>query len=210
MAVDISYIAPVKIPSNHTSIIQRARRYDNGFPQNMTIGQAVTYLEDEIQAINPERAVIYSNYERLNIERLRQKGPKEDSTVCVELGLRGKGYTIVCDTWYLAEHNLYALHLTLRAIRNMEKWGVAKMDDAMLCFNNTVRANAKPTDGGANEPDMARREWMSILGIGESATLDDANALYRQRAKTMAEDEDELLRLNKAIEAARDYFEHHG
>ena len=196
MAVEVSYHFPLRYPTGYNEVPMHARRYDNGFPQNLTIDQAIGYLEMEINIINPVKATIYSGYDRLNVERLRRKGDRDNSGIVCELGFGTTRYFVVCDTWRLIEHNLYAIHLALRAVKNIEKWGVAKVTQTLSAFNNSaVHVMA------ANNGQMA--EWMHVLGLGPTATLDDANAVYRARAKMIANDEDALLEINRAIEQAR-------
>jgi hypothetical protein len=49
-------------------------------------------------------------------------------------------------------------------------------------------------------------EWMQLLGLGLTATLQDANAVYRARAKGVQHDEEALIALNSAIEQARHHL----
>jgi hypothetical protein len=200
--LDISYICPLKLPRTHILIPSRQRRSDHGFPADISIDKAIEFLEDEIKALEPTRAVIYSNYDRLNSERNRVKR-EEDSAVCCELRIDNRTYYLICDRWTNIEHNLYALHLTLRNIRNMTKWGVGTIKNFLAGFDaaGSQHQELRTSDDGVITP-----EWMNILGLGISATIEDANMIYRHRAKEAATDPDRLLSLNQAIESARKYF----
>lgn len=200
--IEISYISPLKIPKGYSLSYQRQRRYDNGFPQSLTIAQAVQYLEDELQAVGATRISVYSNYDRLNSGRNRVKRD-DDSAVCCEIHLDSRIYYIVCDRWYLVEHNLYALHLAIRAMLNIVKWGVASLATLLAGFDaaDTSHTDTQKMDGNIILPD-----WMILLELRPNANLDDANHSYRNLAKQSASDEARLLELNQAIEAARKYF----
>lgn len=200
--IEISYISPLKVPKNHTLSYQRQRRYDNGFPQGLTIDQAVQYLEEELRALDATRIAVYTNYDRLNSERNRAKRD-DDSAVCCEIHLGTRKYYLICDRWYLLEHNLYALHLSIRAWRNIVKWGVADMEMLLAGFD---AAGTSRFEAGSDNGSVILPEWMITLGINMSASLDDANHAYRQLAKQSANDESRLLHLNQAIESARKYY----
>lgn len=205
MTFEIAYSCPLKIPKGHALMFMRQRRYDNGFPQSLTLDSALQYLEDELNALPDVHVSVYSNYDRINSPRTRAKR-EDDSAVCIEIKKGTRSYYLLSDHWYLIEHNLYALHLTIRAIRNMVKWGTATYEQALAGFD----AAFVPGEAGkkAVPNDDALPEWMDVLGLGAHATLEDANAVYRSRAKEVANNEEALTRLNAAIDAARRYFGH--
>ena len=201
--LDINYICPLKLPRHHVSIPPNQRRGDHGFPNDLSIDQAIAYLEEEIRALGVSRATIYSNYDRLNSSRSRSKRD-DDAAICCELRLDTHAHFLVCDRWMGAQYNLYALHLAIRAMRNIVKWGVASKEQILAGFDATADPNA--AHGGQANDHTILPDWMQVLGLGTSATLEDANATYRRRAKQVANEHDKLLELNQAIEAARHYF----
>lgn len=200
--VEITYISPLKLPNDYVRTPPSKRRSDNGFPQ-LHIDDAITYLHDELAGMKADRIQVYSESERLDNKRLRVLNEK-DSAICLEIGIGSKRYFLVCDKWHAIEHNLYALHLTLRAIKNIEKWGVAPMEALLEGFNSikTSKEEVKTTI----KDNIAKSEWMETLGLDASASLEDANSIYRRRAKEVAEDGEALMKLNRAIEAARIHF----
>lgn len=205
MSTDIHYLCPLKIPHGYQLSFQRQRRYDNGFPQTLSLDDAVVYLEDELKGLTGAHVSVFSNYDRLNSPRTRAKR-EDDSAVCVEIRLGTRSYYLICDRWYLVEHNIYALHLAVRAMRNMVKWGVGSIEQVLAGFDAAFDSAAGKT--AAHVSAEALPEWMHVLGLGANATLDDANTVYRRRAKEAANanDEDRLMQLNAAIEAARTFF----
>ncbi len=209
--VELNYLCPLKIPRGYPLIAQRARRYDNGFSQSMTLDQAVGYLADELKELEADKVTVYCNYERLTVERLRKK-VDDDSAVCIEIGIKNKQYHLVCDRWYLIGHNLYALHLAVRAFRNMVKWGIGDFSTLLYGFESRTPTAAQAAIQAAQvssdvlDAGIIEADWMRELGLGSTSTLDDANAMYRHRAKQAMADESRVLQLNQAIEAARKYF----
>ena len=108
---------------------------------------------------------------------------------------------IACDHWQTLDHNMYAIHLALRAMRNFEEWGVATQSYALSLFSGNI--TMKDIAHELDEDGYGLPGWMMALGLGPTASIEDANAVYRRRAKELAHDEDALLELNQAIEEAR-------
>ncbi|GEM_PF-1030493 len=205
--VEVSYVCPLKIPKGHKLSYQKSRRYDNGFSQSLTLDQAVNYLEEELQSTESGKITVYSNFERLNVPRLRRK-VEDDAAICVEMHIGAKTYYLLCDSWYLPEHNLYALHLGIRALRNVVKWGLGDIHTVMSGFSSTATIVEADTDTAtaSSSGSVMVSDWMTELGLGPASTLEDANAMYRHRAKQAVNDESRLVQLNQAIEAARKHF----
>lgn len=202
MPQEIHYICPLKIPQGHHLIFQRQRRFDHGFPQTVTLDQAVQFLEEELLTLPAEKINVFTNYDRLNSSRSRAKR-EDDSAVTIEIRMGARTYYLVCDRWAMIDHNLYALHLTVRALKNIVKWGVGDYETLLAGFDAAGKHAGFDRD---DDRSAILPEWMKTLGLGLNATLDDANAVYRRRAKEVAADEQKLLELNQAIEAARKHF----
>ena len=107
---------------------------------------------------------------------------------------------LACDSWMNTEHNIYALYLALKNLRQFEKWGLATTEIMFAPFmpDSSKKIAAVATRGNDKLPD-----WMMLLGLGPTSTIEDANAVYRSRAKQVANDENALLDLNNAMDIAR-------
>ncbi len=202
---EIKHSHPVKIPSGESMSTKAQKRYDSGFSPSLTIDEALRYFEEECQAL-PEAASItlHSNYDRITVPRLRQM-VADNSAVCCEIRLNAKSYYLFSHQWGLTEQNIYAIHLTLRAVHNIVKWRLSDYGSLLGAFGQTT---AETIDRFVEDESelVSRGQWMTILRLSESDTLEEANAAYRFYAKKAAESEEGLLRLNQAIEAARKYF----
>jgi hypothetical protein len=206
---EIHYQHPLQVPNDTIITPKSQKRYDSGFSPTLTIGEALGYFEEECNRFPGQITVtLYSNYEHIQTDRLRQK-MADDCSVCCELKYNHKSYYFVCHKWGLTEQNIYALHLTLRAIYNIVKWGVSDYESVLKGFS-TVATKQISHQGALNEKELVNRgQWLAILRLQENATLDDANEAYRFYAKQAASSEEGLLRLNQAISAAREYFASH-
>ncbi len=199
--VEIIYDTPLKVPEGYETKPPSQRRFDHGFPPTLTLDEAINYMHDELMALEGmDKITVYTNYDHLNKERLRKK-LSDDPGICIELRTGGRSYHILCDSWYMIEHNAYAIHLSLRAMKNIVKWGVADMATLLHGFGASSHVVDTRQAMSGDLP-----EWMHFFGLGPSATLDQVNSIYRQRAKEVAEDEHKLLELNQMVEQARKYF----
>ena len=198
----LAYKAPLHWPNTKDATKANQRTHASGFPTTLTMRESLAYLEEEVRGLSPQTAILYSNVEQLNNDRLRKKLNNETG-VTLELKIAGKNYFLACDRWASMEHNIYALHLAVRNARNYEKWGIGSLEDALYGFAS-VKAKHDVADYQQQEVRALEiEEWMALLGLGPTATLDDAQATYRRRAKALAEDTDSLIQLNNAMDEAR-------
>jgi hypothetical protein len=195
---DIRYETPLRLPAGWIKTAPSQRSYDNQFSRTMTISEALGYLQEELRQLVPQDIVtIYSGYNDLQSERGR-KPVSKDTGVSILIRHTDGQAMLACDKWALTEHNLYALSLAVRSLRSFEPWGIASTRSLLELFSLQKGTSIPVTTDAASMP-----HWMLYLGLGPSATLEDANAIYRRRAKEVASDEHALIELNQAIEQAR-------
>jgi hypothetical protein len=196
----IRYVSPLQLPPNWVKTPPGRRSYDNNFSRALTIKEALDFLEDEANLLAPDSsATVFSSYDNLRHERGR-KALNSDTSVCIKLGNDRFPAMIACDKWSLLEHNIYALSLALRSIRNFETWGVCSSEQILSIFC----VAGQKTHAPSSAPVLP--DWMTDLGLGPTATLEDANAIYRRRAKLISGDEQALMELNLAMDAARKHL----
>lgn len=207
---ELHYVCPLKLPAGVQVTPKSQKRYDSGFSPSLTLDEALGYFEQECLHFPQEaRVTLYSHYDQIANARARQK-QGEDCSVCCEVQMHGETYYFVCHRWGLTEQNIYALHLTLRALHNIVRWGVSDYGSLLSAFSaqgKTAQIAAAPQ---ANAAELVNRgQWLAILRLNDDATLAEANEAYRFYAKKAAGSEEGLLRLNQAIAAAREYFQNH-
>ncbi len=202
---EIKYEHPLKLPSGWHSTPPSARVFNTSFPRTLSLDEALRFLTEEIHHYPFSAAAIYTNFQHITNDRLRKKVGNDTSAASVMLKCFGREHMLACDHWQILEHNIYALHLALRAVRNMEEWAIATKSYALSLFSGNITAHdtiSKGTEGDASGLDA----WMLDLGLGPTATLEDANAVYRRRARDLNEEEDAMLKLNQSIEEARKHL----
>ncbi len=196
----LSFDSPLKWPSSYAITPRMRQRSDSGFSSSMTLEEALQFLNEEITAFDPQAALLSTDIE--NIHNPRNRHPLGTrSGVCLHMKLGNRSYIFACDRWQKLEHNLYVLHLTLRQLRNMDKWGIASLEEMLKPFEAGGREKFLAREESASEPGS---EWMHVMGLGPTATLEDAVAIYHRRAKRIGNTDSEALsQLNAAMNEAR-------
>jgi hypothetical protein len=195
----LKYTAPLSWPLSIPATPRAQQRTDHGFDLNFSIAEAVEYLERELV----EFGITGLDVEQPAIERLRKKVGSRTGA-CLTLKVQGAEYLLTCDRWQNIEHNVYALHLALRQWRNMERWGIGSLHQLLHGF--TANKSSAASAGVKSAKSTGTMLWMDALGLGPTATLEDAIAVYHRRAKAIAQDTEALSRLNSIMDDARQYF----
>ncbi len=175
------------------------QRTDRNFAPPMTLEESIGFLEAEIQAINCT-AILSIDIDQPTNERYRKKTGSRTGAA-LQLRFPYGNYVVACDMWLTIEHNIYALHLAIRQWRNMERWGVGTLPVLLKGFEPGVQSAA-----AVQTPQWDLPEWMESLGLGPTATIDDAQAIYHKRARQFAQNTEALTKLNIIMEEARAYF----
>ena len=95
--------------------------------------KAGDYLIAELNRLDAKNCIISSNLQ----QRSRGDGfyanqRVDDAGVVVYFDLKGKGKAMACDRWNKVEHNLWALYLSVQAIRGLERWGGSEFLDGLF------------------------------------------------------------------------------
>jgi hypothetical protein len=102
-----------------------------------------------------------------------------------------------CDRWDRIQDNIYAIAMTIEALRGIERWGSGSMVEQAF----TGFAALPPPRGESADP------W-EVLGIRPGATEEEVDAAYRQKARKAHPDapggsEEAMQALNAARDAAK-------
>jgi hypothetical protein len=201
--VELQYRSPVEFPQGWERTPSGAAKHDPKFGQNITFAEALRNLKDELTLIKIEGAVLYSNFDDIGYDAKRHKRGHSEG-IGLKLRMGDVHAFMACDKWYHAVQNIHALYLAIRHMRMFEEWGIATTEFMLGLFDvRAPQVQVSSDDVGERRKDYHTRGWMSLLGLGSTATLEDANAIYRQRAKAIANDQEALIALNQAIETAR-------
>ena len=170
------------------------------FTKRVSIGTAIERLQDQLERLGADHAVLSSNLEtRLNgLPKAGQKNPGDPGVACW-FSLRGKRLVLASDRWTECSDNIAAISAHIKATRSIEKYGVGSLEEAFAGYR-TIE------DFSQGLP------WRRVLGVRDDAkpTLADVEMIYRRRAKEIhpdslngAEGHLQMSQLNVAIEQAR-------
>lgn len=193
----LTFHHPLKWPEGRAHSLGFDPATGSGFDPRMTFDDSFTYLEEELKELGIRSAILHTNYEHIADERKRNRVGMS-SGVSLEFTFNGRNHLIPCDRWKMVQHNIYTLHLALRHLRMIDRWAIAPFSQLIDIFRITVLSQKTVEDKLTGT-----ESWLRELGLGPTATLEDANATYRARAKLVASEEAKLRELNFAIEQAR-------
>jgi hypothetical protein len=200
----LKFNAPLDWPEWIPVTPRAHQKNDRNFAPPMPLEESISFLEHEVQATGLT-ATLSLDIDQPAIDRLAKRvGGRNGAALYIRYA--DSHYVIACDIWQAVEHNIYAIHLTLRQMQNIQKWGVAPLAVLLEGFKTGQKVKQAKTEPSASEGQLQILGWMNKLGLGPSATLDDAQAVYHRRAKQVAHDSDALSKLNITMEEARAYF----
>lgn len=156
----ITYENPLQwLPQQPRTKRPERARFGNHSPY-----KAGSHLIEELRRLNAKKMVISSNLQ----QRSRGDGfisnqRIDDPGVVVYFELKGEGKAMACDYWDKAEHNLWALYLSICAIRGLERWGGSEFLDGLftgfkaLPFQGTMATEKNYFEGIQNLEHLKER-----------------------------------------------------
>jgi hypothetical protein len=191
---------PLRWPVGKARTASTERQFQSGFSPHLELDEVLAMLEDEISTVQVQsRFCLSSDIEHLEKPHARKRKSGQ-AALALHISLFQQDYALACDKWFYLEHNLYAIYLSLRNLLAIERYGVASLSELL----SGLRGNTPSTAGFSTlRPAANSEDWRSILGLGATASLEDAHAVYRSRVKSAANDQEALLKLNLAMESAR-------
>jgi hypothetical protein len=197
----LSFTHPLQWPNGFPRTQKWEKSVNPSFKVGLSIQEALTFLYEELKELNVSKATLCTDYENIEQPRgIRRVGSDDGAALAIEMN--GQSYRMACDRWVGVEQNVYALHLALRSLRNIVLWGVGNLEDVFGGYTPAALQARQASRSGTNSTAPGMEEWRLVLGLGPTATIEDAQAVYRRRAKTLADKPDELMKLNLAMDAA--------
>lgn len=153
----------------------------------------ISYLMKEIRLLGGRNPVLSS------MLKLRQDGlpyssqPKtDDPGIAVYFTYKDRPMCFACDTYSRDVANIWAIKLTIEALRGIERWGASDMmDRAFTGFQ------ALPM----------RKSWWKVLEVAHNATRAEIDAAYRAKVKSTHPDtggsHEAMSELNVAYDDAK-------
>lgn len=160
----------------------RTKRPDIARFGNHSSSKAGDYLISELYRLGANNCVISSNLQhRARGDGFYANQRVDDAGVVVYFNLQGKGKAMACDRWDKVEHNLWALYLSVSAIRGLERWGGSEFLDGLF---TGFKALPSPDDVVvSNEVAFAEKSYFE--GV---ETIELLKKRYKELAKILHPD----------------------
>src|SRR5271170_6432852 len=95
---------------------------------NRTIDQAINILRKQITMLGGGTAVISSNMRlRLDGYPYSNQAQPSDKGVAAYFTYKDRPMCFACDRWDKVQDNVYAIAMTIEAMRGIERWGSGSM-----------------------------------------------------------------------------------
>lgn len=154
-----------------------------------TVDQCTKMLVHEIKLLGGSDVVLSTNI------RLRNDGyphssqrPPEDKGVAVYFTYKKRQMCFACDRWDKIQDNIYAIAMTIEALRGIERWGSGSMVEQAFTGFVALPAPKSPHD---------------ILGVQPNATEDEIEHAYKFKAMVRHPDRGGSHELMAELNAAR-------
>jgi len=159
------------LPQQTRTIRQERARFGNHSPS-----KAGDFLVDELVRMGAKKCVISSNLMvRARGGGFYAKQTIMDSGVVIYFELKGDAKAMACDKYDRPEHNLWALYLSVQAIRGLERWGGSQLLDGLF---TGFKALPAPGDVVSSSPQY-------FIGFD---TQEERKKYFKQLAKEMHPD----------------------
>ncbi len=200
MMTELQMDSPLKWPAHILQTERLRRGVNHQFQQSMSETEAIAFLQDEVSRTPAiSSAKLTCNALNINSTMPTQYLSKHPGA-SILLRVDNQQSILCCDKWQSLTHNIYALHLAVRQFRQITEWGIGTLPNLLQGFTEIAA-------GPSTQAPVGNANWQKILGLSSNATLDDANAVYRSRAKAVASNDPAALQtLNLAIAEARTHF----
>lgn len=160
---------PLEWPAGYARTPPQKRR-DSQFRkygQKLTVATALDRLQRQIELLGGRLPVLSSNVE-LRLNGLPRSGLPEpsDPGVAVYFQLRGRSTCMPCDVFSKVADNIGAIAHHIDAVRRIERYGVASVDQMFQGFQAIRGPGPKP--------------WREVLGIKDDAMVTPQMIVSRQ------------------------------
>lgn len=163
--------------------------YSRGTSKFQTdLPRALANLKKQIELMGGKNLVLSSNY------TLGANNPKEPGVVAY-FEWQQIPMAAPCDRWNRIESNVQAIALTVEAMRGMERWGAKHMIKAMFTGFKALPENT------------ASAPWWEVLGVPQTASVDQVKSAYRDLVKRHHPDAGGHPETFRKIQSAWEQFE---
>jgi len=97
-----------------------------------SLSSAGNFIENELRLLGAKNCIISTNLQTKLSGGFYANQKVEDAGIVIYFDLKGTGKAMACDRWDRPEDNLWALNLSISAIRGLERWGGSEFLDGLF------------------------------------------------------------------------------
>ena len=97
-----------------------------------SLSSAGYIIENELRLLGAKNCIISTNLQTKLSGGFYANQKVEDAGIVIYFDLKGTGKAMACDKWDKPEDNLWALNLSISAIRGLERWGGSEFLDGLF------------------------------------------------------------------------------
>ncbi len=155
---------------------------------NHSLSNAGYNIENELRLMGAKDCIISTNLQTKLSGGFYANQKIEDSGVVIYFKLKDADKAMACDLWDKPEHNLWALQLSISAIRGLERWGGSEFLDGLFTGFKALPAPGDETIA-------------TVRYFGGGIGLEEGKAIFKNMAMELHPDKggdpDEFMELNK-------------
>lgn len=168
-------------------------RFKTGF------GAARVKLSAEIQRMGGTGVIISTNVPLRNDGMPRASAPEpRDAGVAVYFRYKGKDMVFACDKFRYSRENIYAIAMTIDALRGIERWGASDMMERAFSGFKALESSTG-------------REWWQVLNVSQNSSKEIIDASFRVMLRKCHPDaggsHEAMTELNQARDKAMRYID---
>lgn len=99
---------------------------------NYSAYKAGIELSNELKLLGAKNVLVSSDMQSKQDGTLCRRQYNEDKGIVIYFELKGEPKAMACDKWDRPEHNIWALKLSIAAIRGLERWGGSEFLDGLF------------------------------------------------------------------------------
>lgn len=160
-----------------------------------TMARVREEIQEQVRLLGGKELILSTNI-ALRRDGLPYSGQKQptDCGVAVYFSRKGRPFCFASDKWLTVEENLWAICLTIEALRRIERCGVSDMLDR--AFTGFLALPAPQTEA-----------WWDVLGVPRMSDWEDIQDAYRELAKVhhpdKGGDKDSFVKIANAYTEAK-------
>lgn len=167
----VNFEYPIQWPAQQP----RTKRPGRAQFKNHSISSAGNLVVNELRMLGANKVVISTNLKTKVGGGFYANQRVDDPAIAIYFELKGEGKTMACDKWDKPEHNLWALNLSISAIRGLERWGGSEFLDGLF-----TGFKALPAPGDSI--------IMSVQHFSDVTSLGHLQLKFKQLAKELHPD----------------------